>query len=93
MKPQVKGLRGVGHPEDTRYSAWERSHWYYRHETSEHGLGRCHPGDGGYVTPDTGSWGVSHVRFWTGPWGLGGVVTWKCTRVTRVKRSGEVDST
>ena len=27
MKPQVKGLRGVGHPEDTRYSAWERSHW------------------------------------------------------------------
>ena len=26
MKPQVKGLRGV-HPEDTRYSAWERSHW------------------------------------------------------------------
>ena len=28
-----------------------------RHVTSEHGLGRCHPGDGGYVSPDTGSWG------------------------------------
>ena len=57
-----------------------------RHVTSEHGLGRCHPGDGGYVTPDTGSWGVSHLRFWTGPQvqGLGGVVTLENVHITRV---------
>lgn len=48
-----------------------------RHVTSEHGLERCHPGDGGRMTSDTGSCGVSHLRFLMGPQvqGLGAVVT------------------
>ena len=39
--------------------------------------------------------GVSHLRFWTGPQvqGLGGVVTLENVHITRVKRSGGVDST
>ena len=54
-----------------------------RHVTSEHGLGRCHPGDGGRMTLDTGSCRVSHLRFLTGPQvqGLGAVVTLENVRL------------